>query len=384
MLARQSSLRKLALDLRAAHVDFKAKKIARSLPPSIKDLTLSFFNSELSGASMDVLSASLPKGLRSLGLNIDGCSSLTRKNVETLLRSLPGSLVKLHLEIEWKSLSGIRRAVLPPDLETPCRGSFATCFAQALQALRKLRSFKLNFELCEFTLNSAALIAGSLPASLRKLQFDAWQHCATVCVGVRFTRLQYARLKSLRCQLPQRFGRQKWRAPKGLETSVSEKAMQLGAMLCAGLEAAYLQGPRSATATLRWSRLPSSQACPWTSDSAIQKHLQHGGTLERASTTRAFAQQHDLDEAFREAFLRVYEDRELLAAVDLEAQWRDRDDLEEWLQVTPEELDREMKVRQEEFDRFDQKRAVSQKTEAKEPAQGASAEERRPQGTGLG
>jgi len=216
-----------------------------------------------------------------------------------------------------------------------------------------------------------------LPEELSTLHLDceASPAEATVCVGVRFTRLQYARLKSLRCQLPQRFGRQKWRAPKGLETSVSEKAMQLGAMLCAGLEAAYLQGPRSATATLRWSRLPSSQACPWTSDSAIQKHLQHGGTLERASTTRAFAQQHDLDEAFREAFLRVYEDRELLAAVDLEAQWRDRDDLEEWLQVTPEELDREMKVRQEEFDRFDQKRAVSQKTEAKEPAQGASAEE---------
>mmetsp|Transcript_13422 Transcript_13422/g.31965 ORF Transcript_13422/g.31965 Transcript_13422/m.31965 type:complete len:153 (+) Transcript_13422:1278-1736(+) len=59
-------------------------------------------------------------------------------------------------------------------LYQPCadQGSFATCFAQALQALRKLRSFKLNFELCEFTLNSAALIAGSLPASLRKLQFD--------------------------------------------------------------------------------------------------------------------------------------------------------------------------------------------------------------------
>ncbi|CAE7760223.1 Ecd, partial [Symbiodinium pilosum] len=217
-----------------------------------------------------------------------------------------------------------------------------------------------------------------LPDELSKLHLDcdACPDEATVCVGVRFTRLQYARLKSLRCQLPQRFGRQKWRAPKGMETSVSEKAMQLGAMLCAGLEAAYLQGPRSATATLQWTRLPKAQAdCPWRSDPTIRKHLQHEGSLAGVAAARAYSQQHNLDDPFREAFLRIYEDQELLAAVDLETHWRDRDDLEEWLQVTPEDLDREMKVRQEEFDRFDQKRAASQKSAPKEPSQGASAEE---------
>ena len=55
-----------------------------------------------------------------------------------------------------------------------------------------------------------------------------------VLLGVRFTRLQYARLVSLRCQVPQRFARKRWKTPKGVKEP-SEKAMQLGAMLCAGL-----------------------------------------------------------------------------------------------------------------------------------------------------
>merc|ERR1712176_337444 len=56
----------------------------------------------------------------------------------------------------------------------------------------------------------------------------------TVCIGVRFTRLQYARLIGLKCQLPQRFNQKRWRQPPG--GNVDDKAMQLGAMLCCGLE----------------------------------------------------------------------------------------------------------------------------------------------------
>lgn len=56
-----------------------------------------------------------------------------------------------------------------------------------------------------------------------------------VLVGVRFTRLQYARLVSLRCQVPQRFARKRWKTPLGVKEP-SEKAMQLGAMLCAGAD----------------------------------------------------------------------------------------------------------------------------------------------------
>mmetsp|Transcript_59127 Transcript_59127/g.138499 ORF Transcript_59127/g.138499 Transcript_59127/m.138499 type:complete len:641 (+) Transcript_59127:37-1959(+) len=197
-----------------------------------------------------------------------------------------------------------------------------------------------------------------LPDELSKVHLDceASPEEATVCLGVRFTRLQYARLKSLRCQLPQRFGRSKWRPPKGMEGSVSEKAMQLGAMLCAGLEAAYLQGPRSATATLRWTRLLAAvEDCPRSVPATPAAH-------------RALAQQFNLDEPFREAFLRIYNNSELLAAVDLDEQWRDRDDLEEWLQVEPEDLDREMQARQAEFDRFDQKRSASRHAETKDAA----------------
>eukprot|EP00931_Biecheleriopsis_adriatica_P064819 TRINITY_DN3950_c0_g1_i1.p1 TRINITY_DN3950_c0_g1~~TRINITY_DN3950_c0_g1_i1.p1 ORF type:complete len:717 (+),score=181.91 TRINITY_DN3950_c0_g1_i1:44-2152(+) len=190
----------------------------------------------------------------------------------------------------------------------------------------------------------------------------------TVCIGVRFTRLQYARLASLRCSLPQRFSRKRWRLPKGAkEGSVSEKAMQLGAMLCAGLEAAYLQGPRSATAVLRWPRpgLEASCAVPrelhWWPDVAFQRRasqLQSPVDSRSLAARRAFAQQADLDEPFRKAFLRAFKDDALAKAIDFSTHWRDLDDAEAWLQVSQEDLDREMKVRQAEFDEFDRKRGA--------------------------
>lgn len=191
---------------------------------------------------------------------------------------------------------------------------------------------------------------------------------STVCIGVRFTRLQYARLIGLRCSLPQRFGRKRWKLPLGVkEGSVSEKAMQLGAMLCAGLEAAFLSGPRSATAVLRW---PSTKvalttvlppALPWWPDVAFQRYalkLQPSISPTSLSARRAFAQQNDVDAAFRKCLLQALQDGNLNAAVDLTEHWRDRDDSEEWLQVSQDDLDREMKTRQAEFDEFDRKRAA--------------------------
>ncbi|CAJ1383370.1 unnamed protein product [Effrenium voratum] len=186
----------------------------------------------------------------------------------------------------------------------------------------------------------------------------------TFCVGIRFTRLQYARLVSLRCQVPQRFARKRWKLPKGGQTS--EKAMQLGAMLCAGLEAAYLQGTRSATAVLRWREVP--EVLPWASDPHFRHHL-CPELLQSTSARRAYAQQDNLEEPFREALLRALQNP-VLKAVRFEEHWRDRDDPEDWMQVSQEDLDRDMKVRQAEFDSFDQKR---QKSSA--ASQGPSAEE---------
>eukprot|EP00435_Cladocopium_sp_Y103_P061886 s216_g23.t1 len=199
-----------------------------------------------------------------------------------------------------------------------------------------------------------------LPENQSAIHFDCENlgEEETVLIGVRFTRLQYARLISLRCQVPQRFSRKRWKPPKGVKDP-SEKAMQLGAMLCAGLEAAYLQGTQSATAVLRWREVP--ETLPWASDSLFQKQLR-SELLKAISARRAYAQQADLEEHFREAYIRAVQDP-TLKAVDLEAHWRDRDDPEDWLQVSQEDLDREMKVRQAEFEEFDQKRQP--KSEAK-------------------
>eukprot|EP00434_Breviolum_minutum_P023066 symbB.v1.2.020351.t1/scaffold1703.1/size108286/3 len=207
-----------------------------------------------------------------------------------------------------------------------------------------------------------------LPEHQSSLHFDCENlgEEETVLIGVRFTRLQYARLISLRCQVPQRFSRKRWKVPKGIK-EVSEKAMQLGAMLCAGLEAAYLQGTQSATAVLRWREAP--ETLPWASESSFQKHLQQKELLEASSSRQAYAQQTNLDEHFREAFLRAVKDP-ALKAVDLTSHWRDRDDPEDWLQVSQEDLDREMKVRQAEFDQFDQKRQ-SRETPEKPQAEAA-------------
>eukprot|EP00913_Durusdinium_trenchii_P026184 g24565.t1 len=123
-------------------------------------------------------------------------------------------------------------------------------------------------------------------------------------------------------------------------------------MLCAGLEAAYLQGTQSATAVLRWREVPDS--LPWLSDPDFRKRMSPE-LLQSAHSRRAYAQQDNLGEHFREAFLRAYHDP-ALEAMNLEAHWRDRDDPEDWLQVSQEDLDQEMKVRQAEFDHFDQKR----------------------------
>lgn len=57
MLSRQPKLARLDLDLRATNVTGQAGQIFRSLPGSIRDLALGFFNSNLRGEAFDILSA---------------------------------------------------------------------------------------------------------------------------------------------------------------------------------------------------------------------------------------------------------------------------------------------------------------------------------------
>ncbi|CAE7031400.1 unnamed protein product [Symbiodinium sp. CCMP2592] len=182
MLSRQPCLHRLHLDLRAQEVNESVPDIARRWP-NIKDLSLSFFNSDLSGPAMDVLSAALPRNLKSFKLNIDGCSALAPKNIETLFRNLPKGLAHLDLELEWKTACGAQEIQFPPLLKTLCfrcsalyepgsnEARFVQAFCGEIQSL-KLQSLKLGFEMCDISLESAAKLAKSLPTSLRKLEMD--------------------------------------------------------------------------------------------------------------------------------------------------------------------------------------------------------------------
>jgi hypothetical protein len=181
------------------------------------------------------------------------------------------------------------------------------------------------------------------------------------CVGIRFTRCQYARVMGLRSQLPQRFTQKNWQSTKGGD----DKSMRIGAMLCAGLEAAFLQGAQSATAALRWPSSKFNDAFlssdpPWYRDRAF---TQHASAIEPALSgksclvRRAFEQQRNLDEAFRPALMQAL-NSDIVKSIDLAAYWCDQDDKDDWLQISSEELDQEMQRRQEEFDAYDRKRSA--------------------------
>lgn len=136
-------------------------------------------------------------------------------------------------------------------------------------------------------------------------------------------------------------------------------------MLCAGLEAAFLQGPQSATAALRWpsstlaaALLPESP--PWGLDPAFMQQAQQLSVPlrgESALVRRAFEQQRDLDADFRSALMASMRST-ALKGIDLSTHWRDSDDAEDWLNISEAELDQEMQRRQEEFDRYDKKHPV--------------------------
>lgn len=213
-----------------------------------------------------------------------------------------------------------------------------------------------------------------------KLDCEGLSDVDMVTVGIRFTRCQYARLAGLRCQLPQQFSLKHWKAPRG-SARVLEKSMRMGQMLCAGLETAFLQRSSASTAALRWPSpryrdelLPTM--APWWLDTAFLRQAQEMAAPPQPTSEAsrlAFTQQSEIDSDFGKMFTRAFGDSRLEAVVDLTEYWRDADDSEEWLEVSAEEIDREMAARQAEFDQYDRKRTDREGAPAA-PASGAPEE----------
>lgn len=205
-----------------------------------------------------------------------------------------------------------------------------------------------------------------------EVQFDCEKAVEMVCVGIRLTRCHYAWLMGMSCQLPQRFTQKHWKQPK--DGATDEAAMQLGAKLCAGLEAAFLQGTRSATAALRWPCAKVSQVVlpkevPWSADEKFTKCLKAlKPSPGAAAIQRAFLQQSDLEAPFRPALMEILQSEALAGALRFEDFWRDTDDADDWLQVSAEDLDREMMERQAEFDAYDKRKASGKKQHANQTA----------------
>jgi len=200
------------------------------------------------------------------------------------------------------------------------------------------------------------------PAANVRFDCEAVSEKDMICVGIRFTRCQYARLMGMRSQLPQKFTQKHWRPAGG---KVCEKTMRVGAMLCAGLDAAFLQDPQSATPALRWPAHELNEALlpeipPWFHDAQFAQHaadLQVPLRFDSPLTKRAFEQQRSLDEPFRPALMAAMK-HEAVKGMNL-AKFGRADDSDDWLQISGEDLDREMQRRQDEFDAYDSKRATS-------------------------
>mmetsp|Transcript_30358 Transcript_30358/g.69863 ORF Transcript_30358/g.69863 Transcript_30358/m.69863 type:complete len:681 (-) Transcript_30358:21-2063(-) len=215
-----------------------------------------------------------------------------------------------------------------------------------------------------------------LTAEEAEVSFDSSGQQDMICTSIRLTKCQYARLVALGCQLPHRYTQRHWREPKsGLPTgSAGEKAMRLGAMLSCGLEVAYLLRTSSATSALRWPAASCPQALlaevPWWQDSNFSKFASAMGLVRGSKGSKqAFQQQHKLDGEFRSALLQGWR-----ATGSQDLQTQESDD-EEWLHVSVEELDEELRKRQAEFDAFDRKQAASKGKDAKHTAEPAGKED---------
>eukprot|EP00401_Gymnodinium_catenatum_P064318 CAMPEP_0117554412 /NCGR_PEP_ID=MMETSP0784-20121206/50742_1 /TAXON_ID=39447 /ORGANISM="" /LENGTH=670 /DNA_ID=CAMNT_0005351579 /DNA_START=1 /DNA_END=2009 /DNA_ORIENTATION=+ len=305
---------------------------------------------------------------------------LPRRDALSRLRASAGSAMakeKVQRAIEARLEGYPRRAI---ELSRHmARAVLPVAVARALVAFPQLVAVAVD-HLPPASAQELASLQRQLVGDEASVRFDC--ECLSenevVCIGVCLTRCQYARLAGLNCNLPQRFSLARWKSPTG--AAPDRKAMRLGQMLCAGLETAYLQGSQGATAALRWPS-PSLQDAilppqvPWWPDDAFARHAaQCSPPVGQASLAarRAFAQQEHLDAPFREALSRMWLDP---PSVDLASHWRDRDDSDEWLHVSAEEIDREMSARQAEFDEYDRRKAAAPAERAMGAASAATADQ---------
>lgn len=271
-----------------------------------------------------------------------------------------------------------------------CRAVLPEVIARLLIAVPSLVSVALDHIPPPTSTELSRLRKRSPDKGDRALRFDC--ECVAdkmVIIGVRLTRCQFARISALRIKLPQRFTQTHWRLPQA--EKVDPKAMRLGALLCAGLEAAYLEGSQSATSALRWpatsvvSKSPTLTAyfrstSPWYKSRSFLAAVRAQGAPDpidsewSAAIDRAFAQQHSLDADFQTEFMDMYEKVGRNGELDLRQHFRDADDDSSWLDVEPQDLDNELRRRQEEFDAYDAKRKASSDAKANEDATDAEVE----------
>jgi len=89
---------------------------------------------------------------------------------------------------------------------------------------------------------------------------------------------------------------------------------------------------------------------------------------------RAFVQQQGLESDFQLEFMDLYDKVGRNEQLDLREHFKDADDDSSWLDVAPEDLDNELRRRQEEFDAYDAKTKVSPDVKADQGTADAEVE----------
>eukprot|EP00746_Dinoflagellata_sp_MGD_P160971 gnl/MRDRNA2_/MRDRNA2_87964_c0_seq1.p1 gnl/MRDRNA2_/MRDRNA2_87964_c0~~gnl/MRDRNA2_/MRDRNA2_87964_c0_seq1.p1 ORF type:complete len:693 (+),score=192.91 gnl/MRDRNA2_/MRDRNA2_87964_c0_seq1:97-2175(+) len=313
---------------------------------------------------------SLPSALESLRAGGRRASEKVQQEIQKRLENYPQRAVTFSRHV--------CRAVLPEVI------------ARLLIAVPALVSVALDHIPPPTSTELARLRKRSPDKGEKALRFDCERATDKMTIiGVRLTRCQFARISSLRIKLPQRFTQTHWRLPQA--EKVDPKAMRLGALLCAGLEAAYLEGSEAATSALRWpatgamskSSSLHSYFCPsspWCESKSFIAAVRAQGAPDpmnsewSAAIDRAYLQQHDLDANFQLEFMAIHERVGHNAELDLREHFRDVDDDNSWLDVEPQDLDNELRRRQEEFEAYDARQKASPDAEANQDTIDAEVE----------
>jgi len=177
-------LQKLELGLRACPVGAGAVNIGNSLPSSLLDLKLNFYNSDLGDEGVTALAQGFPQHLQSLVMNCGGCFDMTSKGVQKLLEHIPPTTRELDLEFEWASLSGVKHCQFPVHVRQLAltanamyqahlgAAPFISKLALDLRRLSRMLCLKLDLQLCDLSLPQARRLVKGLPPQIQELELD--------------------------------------------------------------------------------------------------------------------------------------------------------------------------------------------------------------------